>query len=203
MVHDDELIPVVILALLEEPVMHSPVVILHDPESNRILPIWIGEPEARAIAIAYQGVETSRPLTHNLFAGTLHELGVELSQVVIERVESTTYYASLYLRAACDDEELIMDARPSDAIALALESGAPLYVAQSVLQKAGQNNPFPAPGAKSAMPEVAESLKAPKSVNKKKLRAKETFTDEEMTQLNDLLSKAREREYEEGGDVRP
>lgn len=190
----DALIPLVVLALLEEPVMHSPVVILHDPESNRVLPIWIGEPEARAIAIAYQGIETSRPLTHGLFAGTLHELGVEIMHVVIERMESNTYYAALCLRTQ-DGDEIDVDSRPSDAIALALESGAPLYVTQSVLDKAGQPNPFPN-GSKAGSKTGTPSFISEKN-RRKTPKAKEKFSEEEMTELTKMLKKARAREFNE------
>lgn len=197
---NEELIPVVVLALLEEPVMHSPVVILQDTESNRVLPIWIGELEARAIAIAYQGIETSRPLTHTLFAATLHEVGVEITQVVVERMQSNTYYAALCLRTS-EGEEFDMDARPSDAIALALESGAPLYVTKSVLEKAGQKNPFPGPGAKVGQPSMEVPLSDPevsfKKPRRKLPKVKETFSSEEMTQLTELLKKARARESAE------
>jgi bifunctional DNase/RNase len=64
MIDDEALVPVVLLALIEETVLRSPVVILHDPVSNQVLPIWVGESEARAIGMAYQGVKTPRPLTH-------------------------------------------------------------------------------------------------------------------------------------------
>jgi bifunctional DNase/RNase len=197
---NEELISVMVLALLEEPVMHSPVVILHDLESNRVLPIWIGEPEARAIAIAYQGIETSRPLTHGLFAGTLHELGVEIIQIVIERIESSTYYAALCLCTE-DGEEIDVDSRPSDAIALALECGAPLFVTKTVLDKAGQPNPFPM-GSKTGMHSVVSDAAITSDTLIKKPRrrapkAKEKFTEEEMTELTHMLKKARAREYEE------
>ena len=94
----EELALVTVLALLEEEVMHSPVVILFHAPTNRILPIWIGEPEARAIALAFQHVNLSRPLTHTLLRNVIHRLGATLSHVSIDRFENNTYFAKLSLK---------------------------------------------------------------------------------------------------------
>lgn len=174
----DDLIPVRVLALLEEPLLHSPVVILHDPVSNRVLPIWIGEPEARAIAIAFQGISISRPLTHTLLRQVIEQLGASVMQVVVDRIESATYFATIYLKKAGKRGAVLVDARPSDAIALAMESGVPLFVHSTVLAAAGQDNPFP-----------TES-----SDQTKHSQAKRSFSPQEFEHLKTLLEKARKRE---------
>lgn len=174
MAKKEQLILVSVIALLEEPTTNSPVVILHDPKGDRVLPIWIGEGEARAIAIAFQSVEISRPLTHTLLGNVVLELGARILRVVIERIEGGTYFARIDLEDS-DGEEVQVDSRPSDSVALALEVGAPLFVAKSVLDAAAQDNPFPSSDVKID-------------------QAKEDFSEEELEDLKDLLEKARERE---------
>lgn len=139
---EDELMPVRVIALLEEPALNSPVVVLYEPEDNRILPIWIGEPEARAIAMSFQDVEIVRPLTHTLLADVIHAMGGHLDYVAIEDLDASTYYATIAIDIG-KRKPLYIDARPSDSIALALEMGAQIYVARSILRMAGQDNPFP------------------------------------------------------------
>lgn len=112
---------------------NSPIVLVRSP-GELILPIWIGPNEAAAIAMALQGVAPPRPLTHDLFAATLERLGVPLRQVRITRLEEGTFYGELVLGT---DADTVVDARPSDAIALALRVGATILVAQDVLAEAG------------------------------------------------------------------
>jgi bifunctional DNase/RNase len=117
---------------------NSPVVILRplDDESgrNRLLPIWIGTPEATSILLALQGAETPRPMTHDLMTNVLETLGYVVDRVEITRLEEGTYYAALVLRG--EDRTFAIDARPSDSIALAIRAGAPLFVAEDVLEEA-------------------------------------------------------------------
>lgn len=183
----DELIPVRVLALLEEPVMRSPVVILHDTRDNRVLPIWIGDLEARSIGIALQRVEVARPLTHTLLAQTIQAMGGEVVHTSIDQLEAGTFYALITIDV-CEKNPVELDCRPSDAIALALEVGAPLFVAKSVLDLAGQDNPFPKEGIKKkgARGESAAPRFAPK--------AKTEFSEKEVDQLKAMLEKAREQE---------
>ena len=107
-----ELIPVDIVALVEEDQTQSSIVVLHDRISNRILPIWIGDPEARAIAVSLNNITMPRPLTHQLLLSTIETLGYKISKIVIDRMEAQTYFASIYLKKGAE-ESLQLDARPS------------------------------------------------------------------------------------------
>jgi len=115
---------------------NQPIVLLKEREGSRYLPIWIGAVEATAIAFALQGVETARPLTHDLFVDVLQELGVELVAVHVTDLQDGTFYAELKLQRG--QEAWTVSARPSDAIALASRlSEVPLYAAKDVLDTAG------------------------------------------------------------------
>ena len=113
---------------------NSPMVLVRGP-GEVLMPIWIGPNEAAAIAMAMQGVTPPRPLTHDLFVATLSELGVPLRQVRITHLSDRVFYGQLVLGTA--QSETIVDARPSDAIALALRAGATVLVAADVLAEAG------------------------------------------------------------------
>jgi hypothetical protein len=111
------------------------VVILKELERDRYLPIWIGPWEANAIAMRLQGLSPERPLTHDLFASTLQELGVVIQRVVIADLAEETYHARLFLEAQGRTFEI--DARPSDALALAVRAGVRIFAAPAVLERAG------------------------------------------------------------------
>ncbi len=111
------------------------VVILKETDRERYLPIWIGPWEASAIAMKLQGLTPERPLTHDLFAATLEELGVRVDRVVISTLAEETYHARLYLEV--DGRTVEVDSRPSDALALAVRSGVRIYAAEAVLEQAG------------------------------------------------------------------
>ena len=116
---------------------NQPIVLLRERTGNRYLPIWIGAPEATAIAFALQGVETPRPLTHDLFVETLIALGVSLEAVHVTRIEAGTYFAELHLRGE-DGELVVVSARPSDSIALAARlDDVPIRVVDDVMDEAG------------------------------------------------------------------
>lgn len=116
---------------------NQPIVLLRERSGTRYLPIWIGAPEATAIAFALQGVETPRPLTHDLFVDTLAALGVRLEAVHVTRLDAGTYYAELQLRGP-DGELRVVSARPSDSIALAARmDDIPIRVVQDVMDEAG------------------------------------------------------------------
>ncbi len=110
------------------------VVILKDVEHDRYLPIWIGAWEASAIAMRLQGVSAERPLTHDLFVATLEQLGVRLDRVVVSELADETYHARLFLNR--EGTEVEIDARPSDALALAVRCEAPIFAAEDVLAQA-------------------------------------------------------------------
>ena len=111
------------------------VVILREKESNRYLPIWIGPNEADAIAVKLQNVELPRPLTHDLLQSVVNSLGASLAYVVVNNLQNDTFYAKLYINV--DSEQIEVDSRPSDALALAVRAGVPIYAEESVLDKAG------------------------------------------------------------------
>lgn len=106
-----------------------------DIPEDLVLPIWIGTMEATAIAAALEGNSTERPLTHTLTLDMVRSLGGSVSRVVIDRVEETTFFATVYIRCA-NGMFTRVDARPSDAIALSARSGAPLFVEEDVMKSA-------------------------------------------------------------------
>jgi bifunctional DNase/RNase len=111
------------------------VVILKDTEGDRYLPIWIGPWEASAIAMKLQGLNAERPLTHDLFVAALGRLDVRIDRVVISELAEETYHARLILQR--DGEEVELDARPSDCVALAVRTDVRILVAEEVLDQAG------------------------------------------------------------------
>ena len=111
------------------------VVILREADSERYLPIWIGSWEAQSIAMRLQGVEAERPLTHDLLATVLDDLGVSVRQVVVSDLSDETFRARIVLVQGGSDHEI--DARPSDAIALAVRVSAPIFATEAVLDRAG------------------------------------------------------------------
>jgi len=129
------LIPLVVESVRVHMPSSRHVVILKDAERERYLPIWIGPWEASAIAMRLQGMTPERPLTHDLFASTLNELGVRIDQVVITDLADETFHARLVMEASGRMVELI--SRPSDALALAVRANAPIFAAEGVMEQAG------------------------------------------------------------------
>lgn len=130
----DRELAVEIKGLMYDPSSSLPIIILREEESQRLLPIWIGFPEANAIAFWLDGRRLSRPLTHDLLLQGLNTLGAEVEKIVICDLRESTFFALIHLRRG--DESLTLDARPSDALALALRAEAPIFVTHAVLQKA-------------------------------------------------------------------
>jgi uncharacterized protein len=110
------------------------VVVLKDVESTRYLPIWIGPFEADAITIELQDVEVARPLTHDLLKATIEQLGAEVERVTITELRNDTFYAEISL--SVNGKQMKIDARPSDAIALAVRAEVPVYVDEDVMMQA-------------------------------------------------------------------
>jgi bifunctional DNase/RNase len=131
----DGLIEMVVESVRVHMLSSRHVVILKETERERYLPIWIGPWEASAIAMKLQGLTPERPLTHDLFAAALDELGARIDRVVISTLAEETYHARLYLEI--DGRTIEIDARPSDALALAVRSGVRIYAAETVLDQAG------------------------------------------------------------------
>jgi hypothetical protein len=128
------LIEMAIKGLMIDPVTNVPIVLLRDADNQRVLPIWVGPVEANAIALQIENVAPPRPLTHDLLRNVLSELGVTLRRVVITDLKENTFFAYLDLRRG--DETLLVDARPSDAIALAIRTKSPVFVDAAVLERA-------------------------------------------------------------------
>ncbi|MEY4669238.1 MAG: hypothetical protein RL518_1937 [Pseudomonadota bacterium] len=120
--------------LVVDPTTQAPIVVLKDETGNVTLPIWIGMTEATSIASAIKQISMARPLTHDLFYDLLQQLGITVQRIVITELRESTYFAELVLGQG--DKVLVLDARPSDAIAMALRASAPIYVAQQVLDQA-------------------------------------------------------------------
>ncbi|MFA9272723.1 MAG: bifunctional nuclease family protein, partial [Baekduiaceae bacterium] len=109
----------------------QPIVLLKTVDSNKFLPIWIGHPEAAAILMKLQGASTPRPMTHDLLVDVLGELEAKCTQVSVTELRDNTFFATITLTTGSVDHNI--DARPSDALALAVRAGAPIYVAAEVL----------------------------------------------------------------------
>lgn len=120
--------------LMLDPNTQTPVVVLKDESGDICLPIWIGVAEATSIASAIKQITMSRPLTHDLIYDILNEVAVKIKSVMITDLRDSTYFAELVLSHG--DRALIIDSRPSDAIAIALRAAAPIYVSQKVLEQA-------------------------------------------------------------------
>jgi hypothetical protein len=113
---------------------NQPVIILKDTQANRYLPIWIGQFEATAILMEIQGIHPSRPLTHDLLKTVIDSLSATVTSVLISDLKEGTFYAQI--RLAADGNSLSVDARPSDAIALAVRTNVPIYADADVLEQA-------------------------------------------------------------------
>jgi uncharacterized protein len=114
---------------------NQPIVLLKEIDGERYLPIWIGAVEATAIAFALQGVETPRPMTHDLLRDVLRENDIDVERILINELVDQTFYAVIRMSAESATKEV--SSRPSDAIALAVRINAPIYAAEEVLQQAG------------------------------------------------------------------
>jgi bifunctional DNase/RNase len=123
-----------IKGLMVDPITNMPIVVLREVQGERVLPIWVGVFEANAIALKVESVETPRPMTHDLLRSVIEEMGGRVERVVVCELRENTFYATLEVRSA--QGLLRLDSRPSDAIALALRSGARIFVADDVIRSA-------------------------------------------------------------------
>jgi bifunctional DNase/RNase len=163
---NDSAVEMFVGGLVLDPATQAPIVILKDESGDVTLPIWIGIPEATSIASAIKQVTMARPLTHDLFYDLLLDVGVTVQRVVITELKESTYFAELVLGQG--DRVIVLDSRPSDAIAMALRATAPIYVAQSVLDQAkvafGGANPLPQPEAEpQGEPQASEGAQSDES----------------------------------------
>jgi hypothetical protein len=118
-----------------DPLTNMALVILRDLEGNKALPIWVGIPEANAIALELEQVPTPRPLTHDLVKNILDGVNATVTRIVVNDLKDSTFYATIFL--SLRGEEIRIDSRPSDAIAVALRVKAPIFVTLDVIERAG------------------------------------------------------------------
>lgn len=116
-----------------DPFTNSPIVILKDEANERTLPIWIGFMEASSIAMELEKTPRSRPITHDLVKNLIEKLGFQVSKIEVTDLHNDTFYASMHLKK--EGEEYVLDARPSDAIAIAIRTGSPIFVNEEVINK--------------------------------------------------------------------
>jgi bifunctional DNase/RNase len=124
--------------VVADPNTETQIVILRDERTMQVLPIWVGAAEGHAIKRAMDEAPTQRPMSHDLLRSMLEHLNLAVSKVVVTDVKNSTYFASVHLTS--QGTERTVDARPSDAIALALRTNSPIYVAASVIQQRGGNS---------------------------------------------------------------
>ncbi|MBL7179095.1 MAG: bifunctional nuclease family protein [Desulfobacterales bacterium] len=128
--------PMVISALALDPLTKSPIVVLKEIDGERTLPIWIGFLEAQAIASELEGIKFSRPMTHDLLTNFFDLTEVKVNRIEVCDLRDSTYFALIHI--SHKNNEMAIDARPSDALALSLRVGAPIFVADKVIKKSKQ-----------------------------------------------------------------
>ena len=134
--HAPEEVEMQIRGLMMDPVTNMPIIVLKDVASETVLPIWVGVFEANAIALELEKTATPRPMTHDLLRNMARNLNAEVRKVVVSELRDDTFYAVIWLDH--QGETVAMDARPSDAIALALRWDCPIYVNRDVLENSRQ-----------------------------------------------------------------
>jgi len=125
-----------IQGLLLDPITERPILILKDVADNKILPIWIGSSEANAIALQLENIKVPRPMTHDLMCGILDKVAAPMKEVRITDLKDNTYFADIVL--GLGDADVHVDARPSDAVALAVRTGAPIYVEEGIFERTSE-----------------------------------------------------------------
>jgi bifunctional DNase/RNase len=130
-------IEVKIRALMMDPNSGTPIIILKDVQSDTMLPIWVGAYEANAIALEIEKIAPPRPMTHDLLRNLIVELGVHVDRVVVTSLRDNTFFAVIEMHNN-EGDKMVLDSRPSDAIALALRADCPIYVDMEVI-KASRN----------------------------------------------------------------
>lgn len=123
-----------IRGLMMDPVTNMPMIVLKDVDSDAVLPIWVGIFEANAIAMEIEKASVPRPMTHDLLRNTVRALDAEVTKVVVSSLQEDTFYAVIWLDR--NGETITLDARPSDALALALRADCSIYVSRKVLDHA-------------------------------------------------------------------
>ena len=150
------LIEMSIKGLMVDPITNMPIVILKDKLGERVLPIWVGVPEANAIALQIENVSTPRPMTHDLLRNIITDLDGSVDRVVVSDLKDNTFFAIIHLTVR--GERIAVDARPSDAIALALRTRSPILVEESVIDNAKTVDFTAEPGDNARLQKWLESL---------------------------------------------
>jgi len=127
-------IEMTIKGLMIDPITNMPIIVLRDEEGQRVLPIWVGVFEANAIALQMENVQTPRPMTHDLLKNVIDDLRGHVERIVVCELKENTFYATIYIRV--DGRIQTVDARPSDAIALALRTRSKIFVEHTVIENA-------------------------------------------------------------------
>lgn len=128
------MIEMVVKGLTLDPLTNMPIVILNDLNGQKALPIWVGIFEANAIALEIEKIPTPRPMTHDLIKNILDGVNAKVEKVIVNDLKNNTFYANILLKM--NKREVIIDSRPSDAIAVALRTKAPIFVSAKVLEQA-------------------------------------------------------------------
>lgn len=145
-----------IKGLMVDPVTNMPIVILRDSDGKRILPIWVGVFEANAIALQLENVSTPRPMTHDLLRNVIQDLNGDVQKIVVSDLKDNTFYAVLHVVVA--GEMVMIDARPSDAIALALRVRAPIFAEDAVIDNAKSMDITPDKGDSERLQQWLENI---------------------------------------------
>ena len=149
-------IEMTIKGLMVDPITNMPIIILRDKDGQRVLPIWVGVFEANAIALQIENVTTPRPMTHDLLKNVIQDLRGRIEKIVVSDLKENTFYALIYLTVG--GEVMAVDARPSDAIALALRARAPIFVEEKVIDHAKTADLVPEKGQTERLQKWLESL---------------------------------------------
>lgn len=159
-------IEMMIKGLMVDPMTQMPIVILRDDGGERVLPIWVGIFEANAIALQIENIETPRPMTHDLLRNVITDLNGAVEKIVVSDLKENTFYALIHVRIG--GELVAVDARPSDAIALALRASVPIYVEDTVIENAQSLDFTPEKADPERLAKWLESLD-PKDLGKYKM----------------------------------
>ena len=150
------LVEMTIKGLMVDPITNMPIIILRDKDGQKVLPIWVGVFEANAIALQIENIQTPRPMTHDLLRNVIQDLQAAVEKIVVCDLRENTFYALIHL--VVNGEAMAIDARPSDAIALALRARAPIFVEDSVIDHAKTIDLAPEKGDSERLQKWLESL---------------------------------------------
>ena len=153
----EDFILMIVGGLTLDPSTKMPIVVLKDPDNKLNLPIWIGPLEAASMATELEGIRPQRPMTHDLLRNMLGDLGATVEAVEVTELRENTYFARIMVRTR-DGRDMEVDSRPSDAIAIALRTKSPIYVAKKVLEMSSELHEQAAEPANGGRPEPGQRL---------------------------------------------